>query len=67
MTGAIEFLKAWRDLCKEEGNCLKCPVWERCKVTVIRRYTDKNITELVRSVMAQSRKAESEETNADSN
>ena len=57
MTGAIEFLKAWRDLCKE-GNCLDCPIWDYCQCAPTEIFTDKDITELVRSVMAQSRKAE---------
>lgn len=58
MTGAIEFLKAWRDLCDEQVNCRKCPVEQSCKGLDVDVYTDKDITELVRSVMAQSRKAE---------
>lgn len=55
MTGAIEFLRAWRDLCDEQGGCSKCPVAKYCKCTELEEYTDETITELVRSVMAQSR------------
>ena len=58
MTGAIEFLKAWRDVCKEEVLCNECPVEQYCKGFNIDYMTDKDTTELVRSVMAQSRKAE---------
>lgn len=58
MTGAIEFLKAWRDLCDEQGSCNKCPIEQYCKGLNVDYYTDEDITELVRSVMAQSRKAE---------
>lgn len=58
MTGAIEFLKAWRDVCKETVLCNKCPVAKYCQGMVVDSLPDKDITELVRSVMAQSRKAE---------
>ena len=58
MTGAIEFLKAWRDACDKEKSCNKCPVEQCCKGLNIDSLSDKDITELVRSVMAQSRKAE---------
>lgn len=60
MTGAIEFLKAWRDICDEEPQCNKCPIEQYCKGLNVDYLSDKTITELVRSVMAQSRKAERE-------
>lgn len=58
MTGAIEFLKAWRDICCENvsKSCDECPVMQECADKVIPRYSsEKEITELVRSVMAQKR------------
>lgn len=57
MVGAIDFLRAWRDVCKEE-NCLKCPIWEYCSGTTVDFLSDKTITELVRSVMAQKRRTD---------
>ena len=58
MVGAIDFLKAWHDVCKERENCHKCPVVKYCKCTVIGDLTDKDIPELVRSVMAQKRRTD---------
>lgn len=55
MTGAIEFLKNYRNLCNASG-CDKCKMVDRCLLDVIHNWTDKDITELVRKVMAESRK-----------
>lgn len=60
MTGAIEFLKAWREVCKKETSCKECPIEKYCNGQMVEDLPDKTIAELVRSVMAQSRKAESE-------
>lgn len=58
MVGAIDFLRAWRDVCKEEVLCNECPVIQYCKSIEVDYLTDKNITELVRSVMAQKRRTD---------
>ena len=55
MTGAIEFMRAWRDICAEQTNCDNCKVSKHCKLMNAEVYTDKDITEIVRAVMAQKR------------
>jgi hypothetical protein len=59
MTGAIEFMKAWRDIC-EQRRCEDCSLFEMC-MKYGREISDKQITELVRQVMAEARKPKAEE------
>lgn len=58
MVGAIDFLKVWRDTCDKEKSCNKCPVEQCCKGLNIDSMSDKDITELVRSVMEQKRRTD---------
>lgn len=62
MTGAIEFMKAWRDICNEQENCKDCPM-EECRKTDCypEGIADDRITDLVRAVMAEARKPKAEE------
>lgn len=59
MTGAIEFMKAWRDICNEPRSCDDCPLGEVCDIVSL--VSDEDITELVRNVMAEARKPKTEE------
>jgi hypothetical protein len=56
MTGAIEFMKAWRDICKPRS-CESCPLDVVCS-DCRSEMSDENITEFVRQVMAEARKKE---------
>ena len=63
MEGAINFFRTWRDLCKTQDNCRECPAHEFCipfDFFQIDRLTDKNITELVRTVSAWRERARKE-------
>lgn len=60
MTGAIEFMKAWRDICNEREGCPGCPVTTCCNFCPL-GTNDEQITELVRRVMAEARKPKAEE------
>lgn len=55
MTGAIEFMQAWRDICKGQWRCDGCPIEELCK-DYGREISDEHIAKLVRAVMRESRK-----------
>lgn len=59
MTGAIEFMKAWRDMCNEPKSCEDCPLGGGCDVAPL--VSDEEITELVRAVMAEARKPKTKE------
>lgn len=61
MTGAIEFLKAWRDICNEPRSCDECPIVKTSACGTLFSFSDKQIAELVRQVMAEARKKKSEE------
>lgn len=59
MTGAIEFLKAWKIICDEHIRCEDCPL-TACSESDSNfppiEANDIQITELVRQVMEESRK-----------
>lgn len=55
MTGAIEFMQAWCNICDKHVRCRNCPIVEVCPGYVY-VTTDDDITELVRAVMAETRK-----------
>ena len=55
MTGAIEFMKAWRDICEKQISCDDCPIGEVC-MDYGRMIPDEDIAKLVRQVMAEARK-----------
>lgn len=54
MTGAIEFMQALRDICDKHFRCDNCPIENVCPG--YRSLDDEEITELVRAVMAETRK-----------
>lgn len=59
MTGAIEFLMAWKDICDKHIRCEDCPITacSESESNFPPIEADYNqITELVRQVMAESRK-----------
>lgn len=62
MTGAIEFLKAWRDICSEHKICPGCPMQECCEFgpasPTSANMSDEEIADLIRKVMAEARKKE---------
>jgi predicted small metal-binding protein len=60
MTGAIEFMKAWRDICNEPKSCEDCTLDIICSGCGF-EMSDEDITELVRQVMAEARKPKAEE------
>ena len=62
MTGAIEFLKAWRDICNEPKSCKDCPLSICYESELGQPFggSDELITEFVRQVMAESRKPKTE-------
>lgn len=60
MTGAIEFMKAWRDMCNEQRSCDDCPISELC-LDYGRMMSDEQIADLIRQVMAEARKPKAEE------
>lgn len=57
MTGAIEFMKAWQEICNERNSCDDCPISESCLYYGC-LMSDEQIAELVRQVMAEARKKE---------
>lgn len=64
MTGAIEFLKVWRDICNKSIECKNCPITacrKNADVLPPMGFHDEMITELVRQVMAETRKKVDEE------
>lgn len=56
MTGAIEYMHAWRDICDKQFRCYNCPIDKVCPGYMT--LDDDNIAKLVRAVMAESRKKE---------
>ena len=60
MTGAIEFMRAWRDICNAHYRCRECPLQSTggCKVTDPWDYTDEGINNLITAVMAEKRRRE---------
>lgn len=62
MTGAIEFMKAWRDMCNEPKSCEDCPV-TICRESWVGSplVDDNQISVLVRQVMAEARKPKTKE------
>ena len=55
MTGAIEFMQAWRDICNKQFRCYNCPIDKVCP-GYYSSESDEYITNLVTAVMAESRK-----------
>lgn len=55
MTGAIEFMQAWWNICDKQMRCCNCPIDEVCP-GYITTGNDDDITKLVRAVMAETRK-----------
>ena len=55
MTGAIEFMKAWRDICRKQWRCDGCPIEEMCR-DYGHEISDEHISVLVRAVMTETRK-----------
>lgn len=55
MTGAIEFMRTWRKICGKQSSCDNCPIDEICSGFGF-SPSDEEITELVRAVMAETRK-----------
>lgn len=56
MVGAIDFLRALRDCCKNT-RCVECPVYKICMRSPD-TMTDQETTEIVRLVMAQKRRTD---------
>jgi hypothetical protein len=55
MTGAVNFLRALRDVCKDQGtNCDGCPVLKFCLRTP-ETMTDQETTEIIRIIMTETR------------
>lgn len=63
MTGAIEFMKAWRNICNEPKSCKDCPLSICYESELGQPFggSDEQITEFVRQVMAEARKPKTEE------
>lgn len=59
MTGAIEFMQAWRDICNKQVRCYNCPIDQVCPG--YRCTDDEDIAKLVSTVMAETRKKVDEE------
>ena len=59
MTGAVEFMRAWRDIC-ESHRCRECPAINECFIVAPNGYTDEDITALIKEVMAEKRRKEHE-------
>lgn len=60
MTGAIEFMKAWRDICNEPKGCEDCMLDIICSGCWF-EMSDEDIAEFVRAVMAETRKPNAKE------
>lgn len=55
MTGAVNFLRALRDFCKDKGtDCDECPVGFFCLKTP-EEMTDQETTEIIRIIMTEAR------------
>lgn len=55
MTGAVNFLRALRDVCKDQGtNCDGCPVLKFC-LRAPKTMTDQETTEIIRIIMTETR------------
>ena len=55
MTGAIEFMRAWRDICNEQEACSSCPIQKGCESEAkvdAWDFTDEGINNLITAVMA---------------
>lgn len=61
MYGAIEFMRAWRELCKE-NRCTTCTANRVCQYTSPTGYSDETINELIGIVMRRKAQREKEET-----
>lgn len=63
MYGAIEFMRAWRELCKET-RCNKCEAYEVCMIAQFSSpvgLTDEEINKLIGIVMRKKAQREKEE------
>ncbi len=60
MTGAIEFMRAWLNICTKQTSCDNCPIDEVCNGFGF-SPPDEEISKLVRAVMAETRKKVDEE------
>lgn len=56
MIGAIEFMRAWRDFCKNYRECQECPAYKNCLGP--ERMKDRDINKLLSIVMAWKKRQE---------
>lgn len=62
MTGAIEFMRAWRNICLDQidNTCDECPIVRHCpnahQVVIVKN--DEDINGLISDVMAEKRRKE---------
>jgi hypothetical protein len=59
MYGAIEFMRAWRDFCKEHDECLKCELKGKCRKHPV-FHTDEEINANIKIVMRRKAQREKE-------
>lgn len=57
MTGAITFLRHWRNICNAHRGCYDCPIKEECKMGIF-TFSDADFPKLVRAVEREHKKLE---------
>ena len=58
MIGAIEFMRAWRDMCKKSKGCEECAYHDITRCLVPELLTDAEINDLIGRVMAWKKRQE---------
>lgn len=59
MIGAIDFMRAWRDVCDKSEECVNCPIHEACMESPDAQ-TDTEINNLITAVMTEKARREAD-------